>query len=384
VKGAKVLQVSQPADGGVAHQVGVLAQGMKDRGLPVGVACSPGALSERMRGSGIEVHELRLIRQISSRKDLSTAHALRRIIRDGEYSLVHAHSAKAGVVGRVAARLAGIPAVYTPHAWSFLVAQREFERRAYVAIERLLASFTSRIICVSTGELELGCRVVGVDVGKLRLVPNGIAAPPPVGARGGEEEVVVGAVTRMARQKGVAYLIRAAEAVRRERGRSVRFSVAGFGPDLGLFKAEINRRGLGDGFELVGAVEQPWEHLSSLDVFVLPSLWEGMPFVLLEAMGTGLPVVATDVGGVRNVIPDDAFGAVVPPADPDALKEAILRYADRPELRMKVGAAARERILREFGRERMVDGNIGVYTEVLTKDLSAEEVEDKGRVRLCP
>jgi glycosyltransferase involved in cell wall biosynthesis len=364
VKGAKILQVCQPADGGVAQQVGILAQEMADRGLPVGVACSPGALSERLRRSGIEVHELPLVRRISLREDLSAVRALRKIIRGGGYSLVHAHSAKAGVVGRVAARLAGVPAVYTPHAWSFLVAQGGFERRVYVAIEWLLASFTRRIICVSKGELELGCREVGVRVDKLRLVPNGVTPPPPVRAGEGED-VVVGSVCRLARQKGLTYLIRAADAVRRERGSGVRFSVAGDGPDLDLLKAEIHRRGLRDVFELVGAVEEPWDHLSSLDLFVLPSLWEGMPFVLLEAMGAGLPVVATDVGGVRDVIPDDTFGTVVPAADADALKAAILRYVDLPELLRSVGAAARGRILREFSRERMVEGNLDVYAEAL-------------------
>jgi glycosyltransferase involved in cell wall biosynthesis len=365
VKGAKVLQVCQPADGGVAYQVSLLAQAMRDRGLPVGVACSSGALSERLRGSGIEVHELPLVRQVSPRKDLSASRALRRIIREDGYSLVHAHSAKAGVVGRVASRLAGVPSVYTPHAWSFLVAERGFERQVYVAIERLLAPFTSYIICVSSGELELGQRVVGLGVDKLRLVPNGVAVPPPSRTRGAEEELVVGSVCRLTRQKGIIYLVRAAEAVRRERGGAVRFSVAGNGPDLEPLKAEIDRLGLRDGFDFVGALEEPWKYLCSLDVFVLPSLWEGMPFALLEAMGTGLPVVASDVGGVRDVIPRNAFGTVVPPANADALKVAILHYVDHPELRRSVGAAARQRILHEFGRERMVEGNLGVYAEVL-------------------
>lgn len=366
MKDAKVLQVCQPADGGVAHQVSVLAQAMRDRGLPVGVACSPGALSERLRGSGIEVYELPLVRQVSPRKDLSATRALRRIIREDGYSLVHAHSAKAGVVGRVASRLAGIPSVYTPHAWSFLVAERGYERQVYVAIERLLTSFTSRTICVSSGERELGQRVVGLGVDRLRLVVNGVAVPPPSRARGGEKELVVGSVCRLTRQKGIIYLARAAEAVRRERGNAVRFTVAGNGPDLELLKVEIDRLGLCDSFELVGALEEPWEHLYSLDVFVLPSLWEGMPFVLLEAMGAGLPVVATDVGGVRDVITRDAFGTVVPPANADALKAAILRYVDHPELRRRVGAAARQKILREFDQERMVEGNLAVYAEVLT------------------
>jgi glycosyltransferase involved in cell wall biosynthesis len=112
-------------------------------------------------------------------------------------------------------------------------------------------------------------------------------------------------------------------------------------------------------------LQDPWRYLEQIDVFVLPSLWEGMPFALLEAMGFGLPCVATDVGGVRDVIPDETFGIVVPPADPGALRDAILRYVDFPHLRETVGAAARRRIVTEFSRERMVERTLGVYSEVL-------------------
>ncbi len=360
----KILEVCQPADGGVAHQVEILSKELAVRGVPVGVACSPGPLADELRRTGMEVFTLPLVRPVSPRNDFAAAYALWGIIRKGGYSLVHAHSAKAGAVGRLAARLARVPAAYTPHAWSFLAAEGGFERVVYAAVERLLAPFTRRIICVSTGEMELGRQVARANPGKLRLVPNGIAAPPPIRARD-EGEVVVGSVCRLTRQKGVAYLVRAAEAVRRERGSSVRFSAAGGGPDLERLEAEIGGRGLKGAFELVGVVEEPWDYLSSLDVFVLPSLWEGMPFVLLEAMGAGLPVVATDVGGVRDVIPDDAFGTVVPPADADALKAAILRYVDNPKLRSSVGTAARERILHEFSRKQMIEGNLGVYAEVL-------------------
>jgi glycosyltransferase involved in cell wall biosynthesis len=360
----KILQVCQPTDGGVAQQVEILSKELIDRSVLVEVACAPGPLADKLRHAGIKVFTLPLVRSVSPRNDLYAAYALWRIICKGGYSLVHTHSAKAGAVGRLAARLAGVPAIYTPHAWSFLAAESRLERHVYIAIERVLASFTRRIVCVSAGEMELGRWVVRVGFDKLRLVPNGVVAPAPVQSRDGGE-VVIGSVCRLTRQKGVTCLIRAAEAVRRERGGSVRFSVSGDGPDLGLLKAEINRLGLGEGFELVGAVGRSWDHLSSHDVFVLPSLWEGMPFILLEAMGAGLPVVATDVGGVRDVITDDAFGFVVPPADADALKVAILRYVDRSELRRSVGVAARERILHEFGQERMVEGNLSVYVEAL-------------------
>lgn len=359
----KILQVCQPTDGGVAHYVRVLAEGLRAQGISVDVACSPGALAGGLRESGVKVFTLPLVRPFSPRRDLSSTLSLWKIIREGGYSLVHTHSAKAGAVGRIAARAARTPVVHTPNAWSFLVSQSELERRIYVVVERFLALLSSRIICVSTEELELGRRCVGAT-GKLRLSPNGVAVRPRAKSRKKGEGLMVGSVSRLARQKGVRYLIEAAEGVCAER-EDVRFSVAGDGPDMELLRTEIERRGLQGRFDLVGVVEEPWDYLASLDVFVLPSLWEGMPFTVLEALASGLPVVATDVGGVRDLIPDETYGVVVPPADARTLKNAILRYAGSPRLREDTRAAAQRRVLREFSQERMVEGVLNVYAEVV-------------------
>jgi glycosyltransferase involved in cell wall biosynthesis len=358
----KVLQVCQPADGGVAHHVRLLARGLKARGVTVDVACSSGELAEGLRESGIRVLTLPLVRPISPRRDLYSTISLWKKIREGKYSLVHTHSAKAGAVGRVAARVSRTPVVHTPHAWSFLVSQGGLNRSIYTLVERFLASLSTRIICVSTRELELGLRSVGA-ADKLRLSPNGIALQPRGDDRNKGEGLSVGSLSRLTRQKGLGYLIEAAEGVCAERN-DVRFSVAGDGPDLEALEDEIARRKLTDRFELVGAVEEPWEYLSTLDVFVLSSLWEGMPFAVLEAMGCGLPVVATDVGGMRDMMPDETYGTVVSPADTRALKEAILRYVDSPLLRQSTGAAARRRVLEEFSEERMIEGVLNLYSEV--------------------
>lgn len=357
----RILQVCQPSDGGVAHHVLTLSTELMARGWEVDVACSPGTLANELKQRGITVFLLPLVREVAGPKDIASVFELIKMIRKGAYSLVHMHSAKAGAVGRVASVTSRAPAIYTPHAWSFLSPESRLEKLVYVGIEQILALFTRRIICVSLDELRLGRLMIGVG-GKLRLVHNGVVVPE-VHRRTEEKELRIGTIARLARQKGIEYLIQAAEEVCAE-NETVRFSVAGGGPDYERLRSEIKRSGLGDRFELIGPVSEPWGYLEQLDIFVLPSLWEGMPFVLLEAMGAGLPVVATDVGGVREVIPDGTFGTVVPPADAGELKDAILQYASSTELRESTGAAARERILREFSRDRMVEATIQVYTEV--------------------
>lgn len=360
----KVLQVFRLSEGGVDHYVSVLLAELQARGWSVDVACSPGSLADELRSQGVTVFSVPLSRKVSPLRDLVATLKLLKIIRREKYSLVHVHSAKAGVVGRVAAFVGRTPVVHTPNAWSFLASESKLVRQAHVAIEWVLALVSSRIICVSSEELELGRRLVRAGR-KLRLVPNGIAPPPPtVRSPSNKEYLLLGTLTRLTRQKGLDYLIRAAEAVCAERV-GVRFSVAGDGPDFERLKAQAERRGLlRDRFEFVG-FREPWGYLEEIDVFVLPSLWEGMPFALLEAMGRGLPVVATDVGGVRDLIPDETYGMVVPPADSDALRKALLRYVDAPQIRESTGASARRRVLNEFNQERMTKRTLDVYSEVL-------------------
>lgn len=368
----RALQVCQPADGGVAAQVLTLCVELRARGWTVDVACSRGALAEDLKSRGFDVWVLPLVREVSPREDLAAALGLLSVIRKGNYSLVHTHSAKGGAVGRLAAWLARIPSLYTPHAWPFLISRTASERRFYVAVEQVLASLSKRIICVSTGEFELGRRYLRGGRKKLRLVPNGIMVPPRIPVRPRDPGVTVGTLVRLTRQKGIRYLIQAAAAVR-ARNPAVRFSVAGDGPDLRSLRKEVADRKLETTFEFVGPVPDPWRYLEGIEVFVLPSLWEGMPFALLEAMGSGLPVVATDVGGIRDAIPNEAFGTVVPPADPRALGGAILRYAGSPRLREAVGRAARERVLREFSRERMIERTLDVYSEVVGGRVAASD-----------
>jgi len=362
----RILQVCQPVEGGVFHYVKTLSRGLKARGWSVDVACPPGTLADRLQTEGIGVWSLPMAREISPRRDLATTLRLWKIIRGEGYSVVHTHSSKAGAVGRVAGWLARTPTIHTPNAWSFLAAGSTFERHLYIAAERILAFLCSRIICVSSEELDLGRRTLIGERKKLRLVPNGVRVPPERVSRSSEGDLVVGSLTRLARQKGIDYLVQAAELVCAERrGDGVRFSVAGGGPDFERLKGEVQRRGLSGRFHLLGPVQDPWGYLAGIDIFVLPSLWEGMPFALLEAMGYGLPVVVTDVGGVRDAIPDVSVGTIVHPADPGALKEAILRYVESPRLRDVTGTAARERVIQEFSQERMIERTLQVYSEVL-------------------
>jgi glycosyltransferase involved in cell wall biosynthesis len=364
----RVLLVCQPIDGGVAFHVDTLARQLGRHGVDATVACPPGVWARRLDADGIPVIEVPMVRQIAPGTD---AAALRRLrAAAGGFDLVHAHSAKAGVLGRLAARSRGVPAVYTPHAWSFLAAGGRASTRLYQHIERTLAARTAAIICVSEGERRRGTAVA--DPGRMVVVTNGVTPPDTHVVAGDEpvqrcahDRVVLGTVARLAPQKGIVYLLEAFAQVRAVRA-DVRLAIAGDGPLRADLDDHVRRLGIGDDVTFAGAIASPWRFLSGLDLFVLPSLWEGLPYALLEAMAAGLPTVATSVDGVAEAIPDRRFGTVVAPADSGRLAREILALVEDPQTRADMGRRAREHVRDTFSVEGMIRGTADVYRRVLS------------------
>lgn len=362
----RVLQVCQPTVEGVAVHVEMLATELPHRGVEVAVACPPGPLADHLLEQGVPWIAVPMVRHVDPAGDLRAVRSIVRTLRRAEHAgrgfdLVHAHSAKAGAVARLASAIARVPAVYTPHAWSFLAAGSRIERLVYRVVEIGLTFVTRRIVCVSEGERELG-RQVGAW-SKCTVIPNGI--DPPAEALDdrrpqGDGSVVVGTVGRLAPQKGIDLLLEAAALVGARRP-DVRFRIAGDGPTAQDLRERTRELGIDDRVRFDGLVDGPWEVLRELDVFVLPSRWEGMPFTLLEAMSGGLPVVSFDVGGVRDLIIDERHGTVVEPGDVTGFAEAITRYVDDRGERLRVGRGARERVLQQFTFDRMVERNHELY-----------------------
>jgi glycosyltransferase involved in cell wall biosynthesis len=362
--GMRVLLVNQPTDGGVAFHVETLARRLPEHGVATTVACPPGAWAQGLKAAGVDVIEMPMVREIAVGSDLAALRRLRGIADAGDHDLIHTHSAKAGVLGRLAARTRHLPAVHTPHAWSFLAAGGRRGAQVYQRIERTLARSTAAIICVSEGERRRGLEVA--DSGRLTVVTNGIALPDVID-RGEERragELVVGTVARLAPQKGIGHLLEAFAQVRSVRA-DVRLAIAGDGPLRADLEDEARRLGIADAVTFTGAIASPWPFLADLDLFVLPSLWEGLPYALLEAMAIGLPCVATAVDGVAEAIPDRRFGTVVEPADSAWLAREILALVEDAPARTDMGRMARAHVRDTFSVEAMVRSTVDVYRRVL-------------------
>jgi glycosyltransferase involved in cell wall biosynthesis len=368
-----VLLALEPPDGGVAENVVQLALHLPAHGWDVDVAGPPDAvIYPRLEPAGVRAHRLPFGREFSDpRRELRALRALARLLRRGRYDLLHCHSAKAGALGRLGAWRAGVPAVYSPHALPFVGPSSARRRVGAWAAERALAPLTARILCVSEHERRAAAAARLGGRGRLRVVPNAcapcdasVAVDPRLDAlRGGGP--VAGAVAVLRRQKRLDLLLDAAPDVLR-RVPDARIAVVGNGPLQAELHAQAERLGLAahPRFGLLPFAAPVERYLRGLDVFVLPSDWEGLPIAVLEALACGVPQVATEVGGTREAVTPET-GVLVPPGDPRALADALVSLLQDPERRARMAEASRLRHAAAFTLERMVAMTASVYREAL-------------------
>jgi glycosyltransferase involved in cell wall biosynthesis len=357
-----VLHVAQPRVGGVPAVVAAFVAHQARSGRRVVVASSAkGPLPERVRAAGAEHVAWEATRAPGPRTAAETL-SLRRIVRDVAPDLVHLHSAKAGLAGRLAVR-GSLPTVFQPHMWSFQAATGPVHVGA-VLWERWATRWSDVIVCVSDAERALG-EGKGVRA-RVEVVPNGVdlrrfapqeraAARARLGLDAGPLALCVGRITE---EKGQDLLVGVWDRVR-ARVDGAALALVGSGPAEDALRAQA-----GTGVVLAGHRDDVPDWLAAADVVVVPSRWEGMSLVMLEAMAAGRPVVSTDVPGAREALRDGG-GAVVP-IDAAALADAIAQRLSDPALAGAEGRAARAAAERSHDVEDLVRRIDELYTLVLS------------------
>ena len=336
------------------------------RGFEVVVACPAGSLL----GSLAEAAGARSMRWDAVRAPGPSVpretRALARVVAEADPALVHLHSAKAGLAGRAAIR-GGRATVFQPHAWSFEV--EGVQRLPALAWERFAGRrWTDLVLCVSAAERRRG-EDAGVRA-PFATVPNGIdLARHP--AAGGEERgrararlglpdhPLVLTLGRLSLQKGQDVLLRAWPAVL-ERVPDAELLLVGDGPARVALEAQSAPQ-----VRFEGARDDTSDWLAAADVVALPSRWEGLSLVMLEAMASGRSVVSSDVAGARESL--EGAGAIVPVADPQALAAAIAERLEDPGLALREGAEARRRVERDFDLSDVTARIAELYEEVLER-----------------
>jgi glycosyltransferase involved in cell wall biosynthesis len=345
--------------------------------LVAGPETSPeGDLHERAQRMGVPVRTVSALRRpINPLFDAIAIVQLMRLLHAVKPSIVHTHSSKAGLLGRMAARLARAPVVvHTIHGWSFHDYMSSSARHRYIMAERIAARFSDALIVVTERDRQEGlARRIG-HPSKYHLIRSGIETGNyrrGLGARQQARELlgvstapeVVGTVTRLSTQKDPATLLRAFAIVARAR-RSCSFVVIGDGPLRSEVDSMLNELQLTKRVVMAGSRSDVAALLPAFDVFVSSSLWEGLPRVVTEAVAAGIPVVTTNAGGVGELVVHEVSGLMVPPKDPEALADAVLRVLDNPVLGQRLASEASDRI-EEYGTEAMIGALDRLYSRCL-------------------
>ena len=345
---------------------------------------SEGEIESKARQLGVDLTIVpELAREISPINDLKSLYKIYRFIKKGRYDIVHTHSSKAGIIGRIAARMAGVKGIiHTPHGSIFdhdaniPSVSGAFLVKFLLLVEKAASHLTDRIVTLTDSEARGYVRLgmgnsqefttihSGIDLSRFTDVEIDVADKRrELGISA--DCTVITTVARLTSEKGHSYLIEAAKAVVAEFDGCLKFVFVGNGDLRRDLERKVCELHLDETILFLGLRDDIPEILAVSDLFVLSSLYEAQGRVIVEAMAAGLPVVATRVGGVPNVVVDGETGVLVPAADPQALASAIINVIGDRDKAKQMGQAGRMRVDPKFSVETMVEQIDMLYRELL-------------------
>lgn len=362
-----------------------LIDGMREAGWEVTAVCSDGPFVASLREHGYDIETIPIERSFNLFRHIGSMRALVRLFKARRFDVVHVHTPVAALIGRIAARIAGVPTiVYTAHGFYFHDEMPAWKRRIFVWLEKFGAAFTDLLFTQSEEDARTATAerlappgsilAIGNGVDPLRFDPerigDGMALRRQLGIP--EQAFVIGIIARMVQEKGVGEFLQAA------------IEVAGRGPDIyflmvgerlnsdhaGNVTDHLARASgvLGGRLVLTGARSDVPELLAVMDVFCLPSWREGMPRTIIEAMMMGKTVIATNIRGSREEVVQGETGYLVPTRNPQALADAFCGCAADREAVRAMGVAGRARALRLYDEHHVVTLQISQIAKHLRMD----------------
>ncbi len=371
----KILYVITKSNwGGAQRHVFDLATGMKEKGHDVWVALGgEGILKQKLEAAGIYTFSIsEMGRDISVGKDAGSFKQIYTVIKNKKPDIVHLHSPKAAGLGAMAGRLLGVKSiVYTVHGWAFNEDRPIWQKASIAFFSWLTMLFSHKVILISQREYDQTKRFPGVEE-KIKLIPLGMRAPIFISVEGAKRELskivgtdiskktVFGTIAELHPNKGLKFLIDAMATVAEQYPQAICI-VIGDGQDRAMLEARIHELKLENNVYLVGFIDHASEYLKAFNMFVLPSLKEGLPYTILEAGYASLPVVGTTVGGIPELVDDMKSGILVQPKHTSELAHALSFMIEHPDERRKYGASLREKIVTQFSLEKMLSSIDDLY-----------------------
>lgn len=354
--------------GGASVHLLDLAAGLQSRGYDITILVGgQGVFLQHARDRSLNCISLKhMIREIDLVVDVKAILELRSVLKRLKPDLIHLHSSKAGIIGRLSAIGLTAPCIFTAHGWAFTEGVSPRRRFVYRFIERLMAPLANQIITVSEYDKKLALAGRVASPNQLVVVHNGmpgvsVDVRTPRNETAGAVHFVM--VARFEAPKDQASLLRAFASLSPERWR---LELIGDGPQMQVAIDLTASLGLADNVTFSGACTDVSARLSTSDVFVLISHWEGLPLTILEAMRAGLPVIASDVGGVSEAVLEGKTGYLITRDSTALLVERLELLIADAGMRRRMGEAGRHRYESEFTFSLMLDKTIAVYEEALS------------------
>ena len=316
------------------------------------------------------------LRDISFKKEVLSFFELLKLFRKEKPDIVHLNSSKAGGLGALAARFAGIKKIiFTVHGWAFNEERPFFERIIIWCASYLTAIFVTDIIVLGQKEKGQALRMPLIRENKIHLITHGVIDKESLSRDEARHKLLkgyqvvlhplwIGVIAELHPNKGLEYLIKAIA----ELPSPPLTAIIGEGQDRKKLEELIRDSELEKKVFLVGFKANAAVYLSAFDIFVLPSIKEGLPYSILEAGIRGVPVIATDVGNMREIIPTKKHGFVVQSKNPEKLAEAISIFMEDEERRKETGNTLQKRIEKQFSFKEMLDKTLLLYTEKIKNE----------------
>jgi glycosyltransferase involved in cell wall biosynthesis len=358
--------------GGVQVHVRDLAAAARAQGhSPTVITSGTGPFVDQLQAQEIPTISLRNLRvAINPIRDLRALREIRVVLRDLRPELLAVHSAKAGILGRIAGRSLNIPVILTAHGWTFTPGIPVMQAALYRQIERSVGHLTSKIIAVSEFDrrLALEARVVTED--RVVTVYNGVPdVPAELRAEPGRAPARLIMVARFEPQKDHASLLNALAGIQ---DLPWELDLVGDGPLMRSMEALAATLGIRERVHLLGQRTDVDQLLARAQVSLLVTNWEGFPLSILEAMRAGLPVVATSVGGISESVRDGETGYLVPRGSLELLRDRIRRLLTFPDERVRFGAGGRARYTQQFTLDASVTKTLAVYRDVIVSRMGGQ------------
>ena len=368
--------------GGAQRYVYDLATAAAARGFDVVVAVGgQGLLIQKLQEAGVRTIALDTLTQhktfLGDLLSFGSLFTLIKIIKEERSDVLHVNSAKAGGLGALAGRWCGVPhIIFTAHGWEFMN-----DRGALSRVGIRLFSWLTILLSHTTIAVSQAVRSATVGwpfvTSKIVVIRNGvedfpllsrgearaalIERVPTLASVFKEGMFAIGTVAELTPIKGLTYGIEAIAALPEEMRKKISWTIISDGALRDALQQQIDRLGLHNRVFLAGFMPEARTSLRAFDLFLLPSLFEALAYVLIEAGHAELPVIASKTGGIPEIVEDGTSGILVPPRDPQAIAHAIEKLMPDQELRITLGTALHAKVMREFSIERMVDETLEVY-----------------------